>query len=307
MRSSGAARPNRPADEVGRNRGVLRRQQRLRGSDEQGRRALLVGSNGMLHDASLRRLDPVAGGNRGSHCRPGSFYHPRGGVESIRPDSRRANTRIGTPGGEGTRQNGSVRRQQFGRFSRLAAACDVSISDACSMLVRHGGAGHDPGRFSKERDDPPRLFAACRRPGLRAARRPCAGRGRGPQRHGGRAGGARRPDRRSRCWSAAATRSTPRSPPALRWRSPIRAPAISAAAATWSSASPSVSAARKWARATSPSTIARPRRPPRRARCSSTRRAMPIRRSRATPRWRSACPAPSPGSRWRISATAPAA
>ena len=61
------------------------------------------------------------------------------------------------------------------------------------------------------------------------------------------------------------------------------------------------------ARATSPSTTARPRRRRRRATCSSTRRAMPIRASRATPRWRSACPARWRGWRWRISASAPAA
>ncbi len=52
-------------------------------------------------------------------------------------------------------------------------------------------------------------------------------------------------------------------------------------------------------RRTSPSTIARPRRPRRRATCSSTPRASPIRRSRATAGLRSACPAPSRAWRWR--------
>ena len=75
--------------------------------------------------------------------------------------------------------------------------------------------------------------------------------------------------------TAAATRSMPRSRSALRWRSPIRAPAISAAAASWSSISPKATSTRR-------STIAKPRRPPPRRPCFSTRKAIPIRQNRAT-------------------------
>ena len=52
------------------------------------------------------------------------------------------------------------------------------------------------------------------------------------------------------------------------------------------------------------STIARPRRPRPRATSSSTTRAKPTRRSHATPRSRSACPARSPASRSRTRNTA---
>ena len=52
------------------------------------------------------------------------------------------------------------------------------------------------------------------------------------------------------------------------------------------------------------STTAKPRRRPPRRPCSSTRRATPIRKSRATPALPSACPAPSPASRWRTRNTA---
>ena len=58
--------------------------------------------------------------------------------------------------------------------------------------------------------------------------------------------------------------------------------------------------------ATSPSTIARPRRRATSETSSSTRRAMPTRRSRATPGSPSACRARSPGWRWRCRNTAPA-